>query len=242
MKLKNNDIPLYYQLENKIREKIKQGEYRRGEKIPSERKLSKIYEVSRMTARKALENLVDEGVLEKRERQGTFVSEIDSDIPSLVGIKESIKARGEEPSNKIITKKLINPKDEIKKELSLIEDEQVILIERINFADEIPLGFEQSYIPYPICPQLLEEEVTNESIYQILRENGYTPTKAKDKMKAILGEQRIIELLDIESDQPVLKNIRTTFSKERAIVFSYNYYRGTEFTLERTPFNLRNNN
>jgi GntR family transcriptional regulator len=236
---KNDDIPLYYQLENKIRKKISKGKYVAGEKIPSERSLSKKFDVSRMTARKALENLVDEGILEKRERQGTFVSKSSNNtFPSLVGINESIESLGKEPSNKVIKKELIKADLEIRNQLNVMEEEKIILIERINLADGVPVGFEQSYIPYAICPELLEREVTHESIYQILIDNGHKPTRATDKTKAVSSTNRIVELLEINPEEPVLKNTRTTFSKDRPIVFSYNYYRGEEFTLERTVFNF----
>ena len=239
----DSDIPLYYQLENIIRKKIEKGEYIKGDKIPAERKLSDKFELSRMTVRKALENLVNEGILEKRERQGTFVAQNGlNNFPSLVGINESIAAKGMEASNQILKKELLSPKQEIADELNITTDEKVILIERLNLADGDPLGFEESYIPYAICPELLDREVSNESIYNILLENGHKPTKATDKTEAELAGDREVELLNLEKGAAVLKNIRTTFSKDRPIVFSYNYYRGDQFTLVRTSFNSVCNN
>ncbi|OCL26880.1 transcriptional regulator [Orenia metallireducens] len=238
MKFEDNNIPLYYQIENLIRSKIENKEYGRGEKIPSERELGKIFEVSRMTVRKALENLVNEGILERRERQGTFVSQDNlNDFPSLVGVTEHIKSEGKIPNNKIINKELIKPNKKIIEELNLNSDEGVILIERIILADEKPIGFEQSYISYAICPDLLETNINQKSIYKMLRRSGHKPTKAKDEISAILADDKLSGLLKIDIKQPILKNIRTTFSKNRPIVYSFNYYGGEGFVMTRTVFN-----
>ncbi|GAB6099686.1 phosphonate metabolism transcriptional regulator PhnF [Halanaerocella petrolearia] len=241
MKLeKDNKIPLYYQLEKLIREKVRRKEYKPGEKIPSERDLSKLFNLSRMTVRKALENLVNEGVLERRERQGTFVSENSvKDFPGLIGVKEHIRSQGKKPSYKIINKELIKPKQKIIDRLNLNAEEKVILIERVILADEKAVGFEQSYIPYALCLQILESNMSKKSIYNMLRQNNHKPTKATDETEAILATDKLVQLLSTDQSQPILKNIRITFSKDRPIVYSFNYYLGDEVTMIRTSFNQK---
>ncbi|PRX27204.1 GntR family transcriptional regulator [Orenia metallireducens] len=234
MKLEDNNIPLYYQIENLIRGKIEKKEYSIGERIPSERELGELFKVSRMTVRKALENLVSEGILERKERKGTFVSRNNlKEFPSLIGVNEYIKAEGMTPNNKIINKELIKPNKRIIKNLNLNSDEKVILIERLILADDKPVGFEQSYISYAICPDLLEIDISQQSIYEMLRRNGHKPTKAKDETSAILADNKLSRLLKVDIKQPILKNIRTTFSKNRPIVYSFNYYGGENFVMTR---------
>ncbi|WP_018249889.1 GntR family transcriptional regulator [Orenia marismortui] len=237
MKLENNDIPIYYQIENLIRDKIENSEYATGEKIPSERELGEICGVSRMTVRKALDNLVNEGILERRERQGTFVARDNlNEFTTLVGVSEYIESEGMKPNIKVINKELIKPDKSITKNLNLNSDEKVILVERLILADKRPCGFEQSYIPYPICPELLEVEIDQKSIYAMLRRNGHKPTKAKDQTSAILSNDKLSKLLQIDSKEAILKNIRTSFSKDRPIVYSYNYYSGEDFVMTRIVF------
>ncbi|TDX48959.1 GntR family transcriptional regulator [Orenia marismortui] len=237
MKLENNDIPIYYQIENLIRDKIENSEYATGEKIPSERELGEICGVSRMTVRKALDNLVNEGVLERRERQGTFVARDNlNQFPTLVGVSEYIESEGMKANIKVINKELIKPDKSITKNLNLNSDEKVILVERLILADKRVCGFEQSYIPYPICPELLEVEIDQKSIYAMLRKNGHKPTKAKDQTSAILSNDKLSRLLQIDTKEAILKNIRTSFSKDRPIVYSYNYYSGEDFVMTRMVF------
>ena len=90
MKLDNNSpLPLYYQLENIIKKRIEEGIYKVDEKIPSERTLSEELNISRMTISKAINNLVEEGILYRKRGQGTFVSKNKIDFfPGLMGFTE----------------------------------------------------------------------------------------------------------------------------------------------------------
>ncbi|GAB6138794.1 phosphonate metabolism transcriptional regulator PhnF [Halanaerobaculum tunisiense] len=232
MKLnENSPIPLYYQLENIIREKIEQGDYEEGDKIPSERKLSDQFNLSRMTIRKAIENLVDEGLLHRKRGKGTFVSQEKLDpISGLIGHVESMKIRGIDCISKVVNQELLIPRKEIGNRLELSEDEKVILTERLRLARGKIIGFERSYVPYSVCPTLLEVDLAEASIYKCLIEAGYNPTKARDEVEAILADDKLSDLLKIENSCAVLRKKRVTFSNNKPIEFSYNYYRGDKMS------------
>ncbi len=233
MKLnENSPIPLYYQLQNIVRNKIEKGEYKIGDKIPSERKLSEKVGLSRMTIRKAINNLVKEGILERRRGQGTFVSQNNNDsLPGLLGFKEHVEARDMVPSSKLIEHKVIKIGNEIAEKLNIEFGEEVILTVRLRLADSRPIGFEKSYIPYSICPRLLEVDLAKGSIYNCLKEVGYAPTGANQEIEAILCNNELSVILGIEEGKPILQNTRTTFSGEIPIEFSYNYYIGDRYSI-----------
>ena len=231
----NSPVPLYYQLENMIREEIEEGKYNPGDKIPSERELSEIVGLSRMTIRKAINNLVEKGILKRKRGQGTFVSEdkLDS-FPELIGFNEHIEMKGMTPSSKVIEHEVINANAEIAEKLNIEVGDEVILTSRLRLADGNPIGFEKSYVPYYICPKLMDLDLSEESIYRTLTNEGYKPTKGSQEIEAILADEYIANLLGGEVDQAILKNTRITYSGETPVEFSYNFYRGDKYSIHTT--------
>ncbi len=227
MKLdENSPIPLYYQLENLIREKIENGTFKVDEKIESERKLSEKLNLSRMTISKAINNLVEEGILYRKRGQGTFVSKHKVDFfPGLKGFTKIIKDKGMTPSSKVITQNLIIPDKHICEKLNISENDKVIFTERLRLADNQIINLEKSYIPYSLCPNLLDTDLTSESIYKLLSSSGYRPSKAKEKIQAILCDEELSKLLKININNPILKRKRITNSKDTVIEYTFNYYR-----------------
>src|ERR1700681_3065055 len=98
-------LPRYYQLKEIMREKIRLGEWKPGDLIPSERELGEQYGISRMTARQAITELVNEGLFYREQGKGTFVSrhKITQQLIHLTGFTEDISARGQHPSTKVIS-------------------------------------------------------------------------------------------------------------------------------------------
>ena len=231
----NSPVPLYFQLENMIREEIEDGKYNPGDKIPSERELSEIVGLSRMTIRKAINNLVEKGILKRKRGQGTFVSEekLDS-FPELIGFNEHIEMKGMTPSSKVIEHKIIEVNAEIAEKLKIDVGDKVILTSRLRLADGNPIGFEKSYVPYYICPKLIDLDLSEESIYRTLTNEGYKPTKGNQEIEAILADEYIADLLGGEIDQAILKNTRITYSGETPVEFSYNFYRGDKYSIHTT--------
>ncbi len=228
MKLNNEGpLPLYYQLEVIIREKIENEDYKIREQIPSEKNLAEEFGVSRMTARKAINNLVKEGILERRRGQGTFVNRRRIDyLPGLMGFSEQVEMKGMKATSKLLEQKIIIANEEIAQRLTISEGEEVIFTARLRLADNEVLGFEKSYIPYCICPELLKIDIVEESIYNYLKEAGYKPSKAVQESEAIKADEKISNLLNMTEGEPILKNIRLTFSGSIPIEFSRNFYKG----------------
>src|SRR2546423_106504 len=102
---RNSPLPRYYQLKEIMRERVRAGEWHPGDLIPSERELGEKYGISRMTARQAITDLVNEGLFYREQGKGTFVSQhkITQQLIRLTGFTEDIRARGQRPSTKVIS-------------------------------------------------------------------------------------------------------------------------------------------
>lgn len=231
-------IPLYYQLENIVRKKIEDDEYKEDDKIPSERQLSEELGLSRMTVSKAIGNLVDEGVLYRKRGQGTFVARKKVEFfPELMGFAEIMTRKGMIPSSKLVSQDIIIPSKTICEKLQISEKEKIIVTQRLRLADNRIIGLEKSFVPHSLCTKLLDINLEEQSIYTCLTAEGYRLTKVVQEIQAILSNQEMSKLLKMDIGEPILKRERVTFSNEMPIEFSLNFYRGDTYSMIITTSN-----
>jgi len=131
---KDRAIPLYYQLENILREKIKSGEYGRGDHFPTEDELVQSYKVSRITVRQALTSLEKDGLITRKRGKGSFVTDKTNQLEpmKLTGMIEDIIAMGIKTKTRIINFGFVFPPPKAIETLKLSGDEKVLRVERIN--------------------------------------------------------------------------------------------------------------
>ncbi len=153
----HNVIPKYHQLYQILRHKIEAGEWEVHQAIPSERELEVAYGVSRMTVRLAINLLVNQGFLYREQGRGTFVSlpVQQFSLNNLSGFSEDLARRGYQPGQKILQFRYREANDEIQRQLELpSNDRQVLMVERLRFADGEPIGMDVSYLPAAIASAL----------------------------------------------------------------------------------------
>ncbi|MEG1828728.1 MAG: GntR family transcriptional regulator [Cellulosilyticaceae bacterium] len=146
----NSFVPLYYQLKKIIIDMIENEEIKPDETIPSEPKLMTIYDLSRTTVRKAIDELVNEGYLYKIQGKGTFVKGrgFEQALIKLSGCSEDIKRLGLTPRPKVLQSSIITPSKRIAHLLGILEGESTFFMERIVYGDNLPINKNKSYIPY----------------------------------------------------------------------------------------------
>ncbi|MFC6600901.1 GntR family transcriptional regulator [Ectobacillus funiculus] len=112
---------MYYQLEEQIKKQIESGELQPGDMLPSEREYAELINVSRMTVRQAMNNLVDGGYLYRQKGRGTFVAEkkVEQELGSLTSFTEDMKARGLVPSSKLLSFEIIPAPEKIANQLQI---------------------------------------------------------------------------------------------------------------------------
>ena len=150
-------VPKYYQLGQILREMIEDEELEPGDSIPTEIELCEYHGVSRMTARKAIQDLVHEGLLYREQGKGTFVAypKERRSVSQLLSFTEEMKAKGEEVTNKVMLFKKDRPSKKVANILDLNPDEDFIfMIKRIRIVSNVPFAIELARIPEKIVPGL----------------------------------------------------------------------------------------
>jgi len=213
---KNYPLPMYYQLKELIREKIIAGEWQPGDLIPSERELSEQHDISRMTARQALTELTNEGLLRRVQGKGTYVAEpkIEQRLTRLTGFTEDMHARGVQSEGHILQLEAVAAPTLILRALQITPDQPVVLLERLRFAENEAIALETCYLHFNYVQRLLQEDFAGISLYDLLTEKyGITPTRAEQQVGADLCSHREQKLLNLTEGAPVLRNRRVTFDQ-----------------------------
>src|ERR1700720_4579127 len=145
---KSGFIPLYYQIQRALMEKIHSGELSTGDPLASEEELARIYQVNRMTARQALHGLKTSGFAVSQKGRGTFVTrpKLEKNIMHLRGFTEDMRDLGMVPSSKLLEQTVVKASTELADNLKVEAGGQVLLLRRLRLADQIPMALEESYI------------------------------------------------------------------------------------------------
>lgn len=215
-------IPLYYQVKEDIISKIKNGTYGIGDKVPGENELQKVYNVSSITVRKALMDLVNEGYLYRFQGKGTYVAKPKINrLLNLMSFTDEMKEKGIQPSTKIIHIKTIVD-EVISKKLEISEDSEITVVKRLRLADGVPIALQTSYVPASILTSEVASRLKQEtSLYAILKEKGIMPHSAREVYNIITMEDKATySLFKVKKGTPAFYVRRTTYNREE-IVFEY---------------------
>jgi GntR family transcriptional regulator len=197
---KNGFIPLYYQIQQALIEKIQAGELTVGDCLPSEYELARSYQVSRMTARQALHNLKSRGYALSQKGRGTYVTrpKLEKNIMHLRGFTEDMKRRGMMPSSRLLAQTVLLAKGVLTEQLRVEEGSPVLQIRRLRIADGTPMALEESHIPLKHYPGLERTDFASESLYKVLRDKyGVRAAWADEVLEASPATSEESELLSI---------------------------------------------
>jgi GntR family transcriptional regulator len=230
---KNGFIPLYYQIQRALMEKIHSGDLIEGDPLSSEEELSRYYQVSRMTARQALHGLKISGYAFSEKGRGTFVSrpKLEKNIMHLQGFTEDMRQRGMKPSSKLLQQAAVPPTEELMQRLKLDNGDRVLRLRRLRLADGIPMALEDSHIPLRQFPGLDRIDFAKHSLYQTLRERfGVRVGYADEIIEALPATREESELLNIQKKASVLSITRVIMTtQESPIEFACSRYRGDRY-------------
>jgi len=231
---RNSPVPRYHQLKEILRGRIRAGEWQPGDLIPSERELSETYHISRMTARQAITDLVNEGVFYREQGRGTFVTrhKITQQLMRLTGFTEDISSRGQQPSTKVLSAEM-RPADEFTAARLRIEiGVPVFCLQRLRLADAEPLAIESSQLHFKGCEQLLEEDLETQSLYRLVEAKyGFPLMEAEQELEAGLAGDEEARLLAISIGSAVLFTRRTTYTeRSQPIEYAKSVYCGSKYT------------
>lgn len=236
---KNIPIPLYYQLKTILLEYIKEHHTDIETPIPPEVDISEHFDISRPTVRQAINALVVEGYLYRIKAKGTFISKpkIKQDfLLVLDSFNNEMRKKGMTPSTKILNIEVISSDENVSKALKLPLGSKVIQLSRVRFANNEPIVFVVTYLPFDKCPSIMTKNLEIESMYEILeKECGLLISGASRSLESILAGKFEAKLLQIEEGDPIqfFESI-AYLSDGTPIEFSLAKYRGdrNKFTFE----------
>ena len=219
--------PRYSQLYRHIAAAIQSGRLAPNTQLPPERDLADLTEVSRVTVRKAVAQLVEDGLVEQRRGAGSFVlpprPKMRHSLSTLVSFTEYMQQRGKTSNSRILLRGLFPPQPDEQIALGLASTDRVARIERLRSADGIPMAIEHSSLPADILP---DPERVEHSLYEVLRASGSAPVRAVQRMSAMNVMAREAGLLNLAVGAAVLRVDRTGFlSSGRPIEFTCGIYR-----------------
>lgn len=199
------NIPLFEQVKEDIKKKIKIGRYPSGSKIPTEIELIKEYNVSRITIRRAVEELCKDGFLEKNQGRGTFVKpqKIFRKIEHNVSFSTSCKINGMIPTALVTQRTVLTKNSAGRVNHSDLHDEAILYIQRVRFADDTPIMLENNYFPFEPYSYLLTEDLDG-SLYDLLNEHGVKIGCSQNSyIDAIKANATQAQLLNISTGDPL---------------------------------------
>ncbi|HVY86516.1 MAG TPA: GntR family transcriptional regulator [Caulobacterales bacterium] len=224
----NDHAPLYLQLQKALREAIQRRVLEPDETLPAERDIAEEFSVSRVTVRKALDGLVNEGLLSRRQGAGTWVaSRVEKSFSKLTSFSEDMRARGRVPHSTWLSKTVgeVTPAESLM--LGLSPGAGVYRFSRIRFADSTPMALEYSSIPAFCLPS---PESVDVSLYEALDRQGYRPKRALQRLRAVLFTPEQAEALHVQPNGAGLLIERHGFLKDgRVVELTQSYYRGDAY-------------
>jgi GntR family transcriptional regulator len=225
-----HDSPLYSRVETVLANEITEGNLKVGDQLPTEDSLIARFEVSRITVRRAVQNLVSRGLVEIRRGKGTFVAapKITQELTELSGFVEDMHALGRKPTARVISKEIVNADETVATQLALTKGERVVRIRRVRLADGIPLSFDETYLPLEIGKKIITNNLKVEPIFSLLERKYDVPLiEAEYKLDAVAAEAEVATALKVKQRSPIFRIERTAYSTGgRPVDYERLYYRG----------------
>jgi GntR family transcriptional regulator len=229
----NSRIPLYYQLENVLREKITSGVFQGGEQLPTEIELIEEYGVSRITVRQALQSLAEDGLIDRKQGRGTYIAERKSrkrkftGIIHLTGSLDELIEMGMETPVKVLDMNRVEADVHEAELLEIKVGTPIYRLKRLRMHEGKPFGLIVNYLPEEIGAKLTMEELSSGALLHTMETKlGYELDNARQEIHAELADPYVAKLLDIRVGTALLSIERTVYTEEnRPVEYVHTLYR-----------------
>lgn len=228
---KSSKMPLYLQLIDILIDKINKG-LKENDRLLSEREICDIYDVSRTTVRQALDELERDGYIYKLHGKGTFVApkRVNQDLVSFYSFTDEMKKNGKEPSSQIINFEIVEAGEKISNKFNIKAEELLYKLVRVRKADNVPMMYEVTYLPFERFYELSKEKLEGKAMYDVLKEEyNANLTFAEEYFEPILTNKLESIYLEIHEGAPSLKIERYTYESKRLIEYTVSIVRGDKF-------------
>lgn len=220
--------PLYAQFAHLLRKAISDGRLEAGTALPPERDLAAEYGVSRMTIRKAIADLAEDGLLTRKQGAGNTVARrIEQNFSRISSFSEEMAARGQVASSSWILRAAgtVTPAEAM--QLNLSPGAPVLRFHRVRIADGAPMALEYSTVP-SYCLDGIDD--VSESLYAALARTGHRPVRALQRLCAVPFTASQAGMLNVDTGTPGLLIERCGFLRDgRPVEYTQSYYRGDAY-------------
>ncbi len=204
---KSSPVPVYYQLKEQLAIYIRNETYPVGSQLPPETAISEKLGISRGTVRQAISDLVSEGRLSRVRGRGTFVTELTGAThlaQRFTSFAEDMQELDIPYASRLISGKIQPAGGRLLKKLGLGQGSKVVYLERLGSIYDKPYVLAFSYLPLDLCPDLLEKDLTNQSLYQVLEDAyGLHLLRATRTLEAATADEYESRLLNVKIGTPV---------------------------------------
>ncbi len=228
-------VPLYFQVSTRLQSAIQSGAIPAGARLENEISIAEQLGLSRPTIRRAIQELVDKGLLVRRRGIGTQVVQgsVTRQV-ELTSLYEDLQSAHHEPGTQVLSLEVVEASDEVAAALGLDAGTEVLHLRRRRSTDGVPVAVLGNYLPRAFA-DISSEQLESRGLYQILRARGVAIRVAKQKIGARRAEGDEPELLEIEAGGPVLTMERVSFDQSgAAIEFGLHCYRPDLYRFETT--------
>ena len=229
----------YIRIHDEIKHQIETGVFEVGQRLPSERVMAEQFGVSRMTLRQAVTSLVEEGILTRYVGSGTFVASdrVREKMRGTTSFTEIIQNLGKTPSSKVLSYQKTKANEVECDKLQLKKGAQIIRMERIRYADELPICYEVASIPYRLIEDFAKNDIANH-FYETLANAGKKIGRSEQIISAKIVNKEIANFLSIKQSSAILALTQVSYfanSDETPFEYVLSQYVGErfEFYLER---------
>lgn len=236
---RSSAIPYYVQIRDTIQASIQAGEWQPGDQLPGEPELCRMFSVSRTVIRQALSDLVNKGFLIREKGKGTFVAQPkirESLVQKLTGFYQDMVEQGHTPRAQVLRQESVPASQKVSRCLQIKPGTPVIAIERLRFVQELPIQLVTTYIPFSICPSLLDVDLTNQSLYSFLEQTcNVFIARGHRSIEAVPANEHEARLLRVQRGAPLILLDSVSYSNDGTPIEYYHaLHRGdrTRFEVE----------
>src|ERR1700748_3103247 len=209
------EVPLYGKVEEVLASETARGDIRPGDRLPSEDELVTRFAVSRITVRRAIQNLIQRGFVEIQRGRGKFVlrPKLTQDLTKLTGFVEDMDAQGRKAKARVVSQTIVAADARVAAHLDIGKGTRVTRIERVRLADSTPMSFDETYLPLDIGRKIVRNDLRVNPIFALLEDKyGIPLIEAEYSLEATIASPKIAEALSVSEGSPLFQIERTSLT------------------------------
>jgi GntR family transcriptional regulator len=211
-----DQTPLYLQVRKVLMSAIKRGVFQADDALPSERALSEMIGISRVTARKAIDALASEGIIVRKHGSGNYIAPLlEQPLSRLTSFTEELKQRGFKPTSRWLSRVIARALPDELLTFGLSPGSKVVRLERVRMANDVPMAFESSVLPLTFVPK---PELLQDSLYAYLAKQGFLLARALQHIRASNASPKHAKLLSIAEGLALMDVTRISYLEDGRVV------------------------